>query len=307
MTESRQRDRANPRDVIEAERSRPVPRVDEQLERELLERVAGLTTAAAPPIASGSLVRGRWGRRAPPEGVREHLSRALRRTAAVALGSLIAYTPLALAGLGAAALLVGGYLLGASDALQNTALLRHTLPGSQTEPSSSSTRATPISTLAPTVAPPSPAVGPSSAIVPPLSQDSPVPPSVVRPHAQRKHPAHPAMSPQPPLAVPEPTESKKASRDRVSAEALESGLLEEARIAVNEGRHGAAMKSLADAARIPCDPLAEEREALTIMVLERAGNVAEARQRIERFGARFPASFYLDRLRTELEPSHDAQ
>jgi hypothetical protein len=74
--------------------------------------------------------------------------------------------------------------------------------------------------------------------------------------------------------------------------------LEAARLALSRGEAVEALGMLsAHAERAPESSLAEEREALTVLALARAGRVDDAQQAALAFGARHPDSLFLDRVR----------
>ena len=105
------------------------------------------------------------------------------------------------------------------------------------------------------------------------------------PDARRRKPsqADPAGS-----ALPKPSASM--------AEQL--ALLERARAALGRGDSDAALRILGEHARdYPTSALSEEREALAIKALARAGRLAEASARLASFEARFPGSLMLSALK----------
>lgn len=85
-----------------------------------------------------------------------------------------------------------------------------------------------------------------------------------------------------------------ASSGRDTILAAERRLLDEAQRALAEGRTAAALEALDHHDRaFPRGRLGEEREALTIRALARAGRVDEARARADRFRAAHPRSILL--------------
>jgi len=309
------------RKLLDAERSRPSTEIDADQERALvsrlarhpgakgLGRVSGLVTAVpnqtAPTRWADPQCRLGQNARIPP--ALDSRSRGIRRAAAVAAGFLIVYAPLALAGLGAAILIaVGSFVLGSTGSLHGAMSSWPWWPTSRpTEPVRVSSNSAPAEVPpAPTVAPLAPSAPSSQDTQPSVVPVRSVLPARVRSSAHRKHPAHtvqadPARIASRTVVAPEKSASQVLALS--SAEALESRLLEQARIAAKGGQSETALRTLSEAAQVPGDPLAEEREALTIIVLGQLGNVNEVRRRIDRFAARFPDSFYLTRLR-DLEP-----
>jgi len=75
-------------------------------------------------------------------------------------------------------------------------------------------------------------------------------------------------------------------------------LLERARAALGRGDGNAALRMLDEHAReYPTSALSEEREALTIMALARAGQLEQAKARLTQFEARSPGSLMLSALK----------
>jgi hypothetical protein len=75
-------------------------------------------------------------------------------------------------------------------------------------------------------------------------------------------------------------------------------MLEQARTALGNGDGNAALRILAEHARVyPTSTLAEEREAMTVRALARAGRVEEAKAKLTQFESRFPGSLMLSALK----------
>ena len=75
-------------------------------------------------------------------------------------------------------------------------------------------------------------------------------------------------------------------------------MLEQARAALGRGESNAALQILGEHARdYPTSTLAEEREALTVRALTRAGRVVEAKAKLAQFETRFPGSLMLSALK----------
>jgi hypothetical protein len=75
-------------------------------------------------------------------------------------------------------------------------------------------------------------------------------------------------------------------------------MLEQARTALGRGDTNRALKLLAmHAKEYPASTLSEEREALAVKSLARAGRLAEAKTRLAQFEAQFPGSLMLSTLR----------
>ena len=88
----------------------------------------------------------------------------------------------------------------------------------------------------------------------------------------------------------------------VNASAIERGLLEVARSALARGDSASALASLDEhAKRFPQGTQVQEREALAVQALVRAGRTAEARARGDRFKKSYPASLYLPSVNAALE------
>lgn len=110
----------------------------------------------------------------------------------------------------------------------------------------------------------------------PGGADEPAPPGV-------DLPLEPAIEP-----ALEPNAEQRAERL-----AAERGLLDEARGAVSRGNGGAALLALeAHRQSFPDGQLVEEREALTVMALAKAGRAEEAQKKAERFRTRYPQSLF---------------
>jgi hypothetical protein len=99
----------------------------------------------------------------------------------------------------------------------------------------------------------------------------------------------PAPAPAPALA-PAPAPRKLKAPDTLDAE---QRLLDTARAALVQQRPDAALEALRQhGARFPAGQLAEERDALEVQVLWKAGRHAEARAKGTTFRRRFPASIF---------------
>jgi hypothetical protein len=82
----------------------------------------------------------------------------------------------------------------------------------------------------------------------------------------------------------------------------ESALLDAARTALERGDPAAALESLRKhRARFPAGSLSEERDALTVVALARAGRRDEARGAAERFQKQHPGSVFGDAVRAAID------
>jgi hypothetical protein len=96
------------------------------------------------------------------------------------------------------------------------------------------------------------------------------------------------------------TASSTSSKDTDLA--AERSLLEVARTALSRGDAGAALASLKEhEKRFPGGQLTEEREALYVQALARAGRYEEARARAKRFEKNFPGSMLLPVVQVAVE------
>jgi hypothetical protein len=146
---------------------------------------------------------------------------------------------------------------------------------------------------------------PPPAHMPPAAARHVVPPSAVKPVVAAPIAAPAAPSPAPPVAAPVPAPAQPAPflttrvhrpahleppGDDLAAERV---LLDHARSALSSGDTAGALDALAQhEQRFPKGQLTEEREALRIRALARAGNAAAARTRADQFRARFPHSIF---------------
>jgi hypothetical protein len=122
-------------------------------------------------------------------------------------------------------------------------------------------------------------------------------PSIETPAAKKSAVTRPA-----PQAPPTPTSAVVAATPAELAGAADLGeqqaLLDQARASLGRGDGPGALESLkAHSSRFPESVLTEEREALTIKSLVKAGRAADARARFLAFEARFPRSPLLPSLR----------
>jgi outer membrane protein assembly factor BamD (BamD/ComL family) len=79
--------------------------------------------------------------------------------------------------------------------------------------------------------------------------------------------------------------------------AAETALLERARAALSRGWTDSALEALDQhRTRFPKGELAEEREALSVLALDRAGRTEEAQRRAEEFSKAFPSSLWRDQV-----------
>jgi hypothetical protein len=129
--------------------------------------------------------------------------------------------------------------------------------------------------------------------------DRPVPAPVVAAPALTAAPlaAPPVVAPEPASPTRPPKGAKSADRTappaHVSPFAAERVLLDEARAAIVEGAPDRALDRLAEhRTRFPDGLLAEERDAMTVEALVRAGRYDEARSRAAAFRERTPASLF---------------
>jgi hypothetical protein len=144
------------------------------------------------------------------------------------------------------------------------------------------------------------ATAPTAPTAPPTVQ-APVPPVAV-PVAVPV--AAPVAVPVPePVAVaakakkPEPLSSSPPA----PSPAWEVAQLEAARVALSRGGAAEALGLLSELARrAPRSSLAEERETLMVLALAGAGRLDEARAAAQQFGARYPDSLFLDRVRASV-------
>jgi hypothetical protein len=105
-------------------------------------------------------------------------------------------------------------------------------------------------------------------------------------------PTEPVASPPATASEPVRTPEERASRLRE-----ERGLLEGARRALGSGSSAPALAAIAEhEARFSDGALVEEREALRVQALVRAGRGDEARVALSRFKARFPSSLFTPAL-----------
>ena len=111
----------------------------------------------------------------------------------------------------------------------------------------------------------------------------------------------PVSAPAPPVFVAAPP-TKKASPTTSSPAAVsatwEVEQLEAARLALSRGDAVGALRVLQEhAAQAPASGMAEERQALQVLSLARAGRLEEARSLSLAFAALYPDSLFLDRVR----------
>jgi hypothetical protein len=135
--------------------------------------------------------------------------------------------------------------------------------------------------------------------IPDLLAPSPPPSALMAPASRVEAPDVAVRA----LAAREPTSVAKlprASRPATAQEsyAAELGLLQRAQVAYAERDFAGALALVVEhARRFPNGRLAEEREALRVRSLARAGRNEEARRAASTFSARFPRSVLLPRLR----------
>jgi len=137
---------------------------------------------------------------------------------------------------------------------------------------------------------------PSAVVVPP-----PATPSVVVATgtsvptiAASDLPAAPLPSARPTVSSAAPTATGGSGAGHDVDLAAERSLVDRARTALTRGQPGAALEALDSHAKtFPRGRLAEEREALAIDALARAGRGAEAKARAVRFRAAYPQSVFL--------------
>jgi hypothetical protein len=88
----------------------------------------------------------------------------------------------------------------------------------------------------------------------------------------------------------------------------ERALLDRARSAFARGDHEASLAALEEhEARYRAGILAEEREALAVRTLAALGRTAQARERGQRFVARYPGSLMRPAVEAAMGPTRDAQ
>jgi hypothetical protein len=117
----------------------------------------------------------------------------------------------------------------------------------------------------------------------------------------------PVSPPESPSALPAPVASSQSvqsaspNRGLPSQLSAERKVLDEARGALLRGEGQQALDALERHRRtFPSPLLGEERDALQVQALVKAGRYAEARARGEAFGRRFPDSFYLPMVNAAL-------
>jgi TolA-binding protein len=126
------------------------------------------------------------------------------------------------------------------------------------------------------------------------------PTRAIAPPASVRRPQSPRPEPAPAIAAPEPAPDDSTSPAAPEGDLMrESALLARAQSAVARGASEHAIAALREhAARFPEGQLREEREALWVSALVRAGDLAAAEQRARQFRERFPGS--------PLQPTVDA-
>ena len=152
----------------------------------------------------------------------------------------------------------------------------------------------------------------ASAVPDPVAAPVPLPPVVEAPleqrHEEQRHEGQReeewhfdelAAVPDEPARSSRPARRAPVAKDTLSGE---RALLERARERLSGGDAAAALE-LAEThrRRFPRGKLVEEREALAVLALARAGRHDEARARARRFEARFPQSLHRLMLRAALE------
>lgn len=112
------------------------------------------------------------------------------------------------------------------------------------------------------------------------------------------HSAPPEANPLPSVAAFGPTEAPTSSAARASQLKAEAAALSSAREALRAGRLTDAFAQLeASRRQFSAPELYQEREALSIELLSRSGQVAAAQQRADSFLKRFPESPHADQIR----------
>lgn len=110
----------------------------------------------------------------------------------------------------------------------------------------------------------------------------PIRPARMKPRKTEEIPAEPDVRPQP---------TEPAPQDTLSSE---NALLEQARVALHEGRAGDALKvTRSHAESFPGGSLVEEREALEILALAGLRHVEDARAALRAFRSAHPRSIFL--------------
>lgn len=105
-----------------------------------------------------------------------------------------------------------------------------------------------------------------------------------------------------PVARPAPQANVRLGASEDDNLRSQRTLLERARSAVARQDAEAALAALdAHARAAPQSPMREEREALRVQALAKAGRLAEARQAATRFEAEFPESLFGARVRGAVE------
>ena len=148
--------------------------------------------------------------------------------------------------------------------------------------------------------------GPAPATRPP-PVDELAPPTTAEPRHGTPTPNSSAGRPHPPPPSDPASPASQASPARPSSAAFDSALSAEltalgpARSALAAGDYDAALAATDAHARLfPGGVLAQEREALAIQALGRAGRTAEAQERARRFQQRYPRSTLLDTVRNSI-------
>jgi hypothetical protein len=130
---------------------------------------------------------------------------------------------------------------------------------------------------------------PAPVVAAPVPTEAPPAPQPVEDRVVAREPASP---------TPPPKSARSAERaaapTRISPFAAERMLLDEARAAIVQGAPDRALDRLAEhRTRFPDGLLAEERDAMTVEALVRAGQYDEARSRAAAFRERSPASLFM--------------
>lgn len=137
---------------------------------------------------------------------------------------------------------------------------------------------------------PAPTVSPVATLAPPASSASAIPPR----SAEVVAPAHSRPSPSPPTAA--------SAVDAAEAVAAERALLDAARVLLAQGEPQQALDLVERHAKsFPRGRLVEEREALAVRTLVKAGRYDEAHKRGASFEAMWPRSLAMPAVRAALE------
>jgi hypothetical protein len=160
------------------------------------------------------------------------------------------------------------------------------------------------------VTPPTPSVSPEAPGTPRVEASAPdEPEEEVRATREEPRIVPPPPEPAPEVVVApvdEPVAAPPPRSPEVEEESLgdEMALVARAQTALHRGLYASALSALDEhARRFPRGDLAEEREALAVQALARAGRDDEARARADRFESRYPRSVLVPVVRAAVDGS----